>query len=151
MDRSSRPDADPSSVRSGPWPRWGRVSLSNAKYGPDPGPTICSVLSGQHGSFASSVIGATTDGVPHVLDRLPGNAAAFTPAEHCTDTGGVSDHVFALFKLPGLCFVPRIRDIPDRKRACFGRAGSWPGLASLPGRPIDEDVHIKTWDDMPHA
>ena len=50
--------------------------------------------------------------------------------------------------LLGLCFVPRIRDFPDRKLACFGRAGSWPGLASMLGKPINEDVITENWDDI---
>jgi hypothetical protein len=73
--------------------------LINAKYGPDPGLKIYSFLSGQYGSFHSSVIGATAGEAPFVLDGLLTNPASFDPLVHYTDTGGVSDHVFALFHL----------------------------------------------------
>ena len=71
----------------------------NAKYGPDPGLKIYSFLSGRYGSFHSNVIGATAGEAPFVLDGLVGNAAQFDPLVHHVDTGGVSDHVFALFHL----------------------------------------------------
>ena len=71
----------------------------NAKYGPDPGLKIYSFLSGQYGSFHANVIGATAGEAPFVLDGLVGNAAQFNPLVHYVDTGGVSDHVFALFHL----------------------------------------------------
>ena len=48
------------------------------------------------------MIGATAGEAPFVLDGLVGNAALFDPFVHHVDTGGVSDHVFALFHLLGL-------------------------------------------------
>jgi TnpA family transposase len=114
--------------------------LINAKYGPDPGLKIYSFLSGQYGSFHSSVIGATAGEAPFVLDGLLSNPASFDPLVHYTDTGGVSDHVFALFHLLGMTFAPRLRDFPDRRLACFRSAKAWPTLSSLIGKPINEEV-----------
>lgn len=36
--------------------------------------------------------------------------------EHCTDTAGFTDHVFALLHLLGFRFAPRIRDLSHTKR-----------------------------------
>ena len=119
----------------------------NAKYGPDPGLKIYSFLSGRYGSFHSNVIGATAGEAPFVLDGLVGNAAQFDPLVHHVDTGGVSDHVFALFHLLGLSFAPRLRDFPDRRLACFGRPGRWKELAPLMGKPINEEVVLEHWND----
>ena len=119
----------------------------NAKYGPDPGLKIYSFLSGRYGSFHSNVIGATAGEAPFVLDGLVGNAAQFDPLVHHVDTGGVSDHVFALFHLLGLSFAPRRRDFPDRRLACFGRPGRWKKLAPLMGKPINEEVVLEHWND----
>ncbi len=47
----------------------------NAKYGPDPGLKIYSFLSGEYGSFHSSVIGATAGEALFVLDGLLKNPA----------------------------------------------------------------------------
>ena len=119
----------------------------NAKYGPDPGLKIYSFLSGRYGSFHSNVIGATAGEAPFVLDGLVGNAAQFDPLVHHVDTGGVSDHVFALFHLLGLSFAPRLRNFPDRRLACFGRPGRWKELAPLMGKPINEEVVLEHWND----
>jgi TnpA family transposase len=120
----------------------------NAKYGPDPGLKIYSFLSGQYGSFHSSVIGATAGEAPFVLDGLMGNAAQFNPLTHYVDTGGVSDHVFALFHLLGLKLAPRLRDFPDRRLACFGKPSMLKGLAPIMGKPINEEVILSHWDDV---
>ena len=120
----------------------------NAKYGFDPGLKIYSFLSGQYGSFHSSVIGATAGEAPFVLDGLVGNAAQFNPLVHYVDTGGVSDHVFALFHLLGLTFAPRLRDFPDRRLACFRKPGQWKGLAPIMGKPINQDVVLDHWGDV---
>jgi TnpA family transposase len=122
--------------------------MINAKYGPDPGLKIYSFLSGQYGSFHSSVIGATAGEAPFVLDGLLGNPASFDPLIHYTDTGGVSDHVFALFHLLGMSFAPRLRDFPDRRLACFGSPKQWATLAPIMGKPINEDVIRQHWGDI---
>ncbi len=118
---------------------------ANPKYGVDPGIKIHSFLSGQYGSFDAKAIGATTGEAPFVLDGLVGNAAQFNPLVHYVDTGGVSDHVFALFHLLGLMLVPRLRDFPDRRLACFGKPGRWNALSPIMGRPINESVVLDHW------
>ncbi|MCY4328373.1 MAG: transposase [Rhodobacteraceae bacterium] len=114
--------------------------LTNPKYGPDPGLKIYSFLSGQYGAFQAFVIGATTGEAPFVLDGLTRNPAAFDPLIHHTDTGGSSDHVFALFHLLGLTFAPRLRDFPHRRFGSFGSPKRWPTLAPMMGRLINVDV-----------
>ena len=122
--------------------------MVNAKYGPDPGLKIYSFLSGQYGSFHSSVIGATAGEAPFVLDGLLNNPASFDPLVHYTDTGGVSDHVFALFHLLGMAFAPRLRDFPDRRLACFGTPKTWGTLLPIMGKPINEEVIRQHWGDI---
>jgi TnpA family transposase len=48
--------------------------------------------------------------------------------EHYTDTGGASDHVFGLCHLLGFRFVPRLRDIADRKLGCILAPSSYRGV-----------------------
>ena len=126
-----------------PWGDTGYASRSrDAASGSD------AFLSGQYGSFHSSVIGATSGEAPFVLDGLLSNPASFDPLVHYTDTGGVSDHVFALFHLLGMTFAPRLRDFPDRRLACFGGAKAWPTLSPLIGKPINEEVIRQHWGDI---
>ncbi len=51
----------------------------------------------------------------YVLDRLLHHESDLRIEEHCTDTAGFTDHVFALMHLLGFRFAPRIRDLSDTK------------------------------------
>ena len=82
------------------------------------------------------------------FDGLLGNPASFDALIHYTDTGGVSDHVLALFHLLGLSFAPRLRDFPDRRMACFGSPKQWSTLTPIIGKPINEDVIRQHWGDI---
>ena len=122
----------------------------NAKYGPDPGLKIYSFLSGRYGSFHSNVIGAAAGEAPFVLDGLVGNAAQFDPLVHHVDTGGVSDHVFALFHLLGLSFAPRLRDFPDRRLACFGRPRAVEAARPPHGQADQRGGRARALEGSPH-
>jgi TnpA family transposase len=50
----------------------------------------------------------------HVIDALCHHETDFDIQEHYTDTGGYSYHVFALCRLLGFRFAPRIRSITDQ-------------------------------------
>jgi len=60
---------------------------------------------------------------------------------HYTDTGRATDHVFALCRMQGFCFSPRLRDFPDRRMACIEAPGQYPSLKPLLGarEPISVD------------
>jgi TnpA family transposase len=63
------------------------------------------------------VISAATHEAPYVLDGLTSHGTDLKIAEHYTDTGGATDHVFALCAMLGFRFCPRLRDFPDRRLA----------------------------------
>ncbi len=85
--------------------------LVNLHYGQDPGVKFYTHLSDQFGPFHSKVIAATANEAPHVLDGLLYHKSSLVINEHYTDTGGFSDHVFAMCHLLGFRFAPRIRDL----------------------------------------
>ena len=116
----------------------------NAKYGPEPGLRIYTHLSDMHGSFHTRVLSATSSEAPYVLDGLIGRGGG----EHYTDTGGATDHVFALCHLLGYRFVPRLRDLQDRRFAIIGPKPRHTILEPLLGRPIRIDVIQENWDDV---
>jgi TnpA family transposase len=68
--------------------------------------------------------------------------------EHYTDTGGVTDHVFALSHLLGYRFVPRIRDLADRRLGTFEPAARYKELEPLIGRPINTGIILECWDEV---
>jgi TnpA family transposase len=116
----------------------------NAKYGPEPGLRVYTHLSDMHGSFHTKVLSATSSEAPYVLDGLVGRGGG----EHYTDTGGASDHVFALCHLLGFRFVPRLRDLQDRRFATIGTKPRHKILEPLLGRPIRVDVIEENWAEI---
>ena len=73
-------------------------------------------LSDQFAPFHTKVIAATANEAPHVLDGLLYHQSSLVINEHYTDTGGFSDHVFAMCRLLGFLFAPRIRDLKDKRQ-----------------------------------
>ena len=124
--------------------RRGGAGEVNAKYGPEPGLRIYTHLSDMHGSFNTRVLSATSSEAPYVLDGLVGRQGG----EHYTDTGGATDHVFALCHLLGYRFVPRMRDLQDRRLAIIGSAAGYKTLEPILGRPIRIDLIQENWDDI---
>jgi len=101
-------------------------------------------LSDMHGSFNTGVLSATSSEAPYVLDGLVGRQGG----EHYTDTGGATDHVFALCHLLGYRFAPRMRDLQDRRLAIIGSAAGYKALEPILGRPIRIDLIQENWDDI---
>jgi len=89
--------------------------LVNLHYGQDPGVKFYTHLSDQFGPYHTKVIAATANEAPHVLDGLLYHQSSLVINEHYTDTGGFSDHVFAMCRLLGFRFAPRIRDLKEKR------------------------------------
>ncbi|WP_420011431.1 Tn3 family transposase [Tateyamaria sp.] len=87
----------------------------NAKYGRTPGLKFYTHISDQFSPFHSTVITATESEAPFVLDGLLRHQSGLAIEEHHVDTGGATDHVFALCYLLGFRFAPRLRNFKDRK------------------------------------
>ncbi len=120
----------------------------NAKYGVDPGMLFYTHISDQYGPFYGKVLSATMSEAPHVLDGLLHHGTALTIKEHYTDTGGASDHVFALCHPLGFRFVPRLRDFQDYRLGAIDNPAEYRGIESLFGRPIRIDVIRDHWHEI---
>lgn len=120
----------------------------NAKYGSEPGHKIYSWVSDRYPPFHAKLISATAAEAPHILDGLLYHGSKLEIREHYTDTAGAIDHVFALCRLLGFRFVPRIRDLADRRIGCFEPAVRYGAAAPLIGRPINNAIVSECWDDV---
>ena len=120
----------------------------NAKYGTEPGVKIYSHLSDHFASFGSRIMSATAGEAPYVLDGLVLGAGNLPLHEHYTDTGGATDHVFALCHLLGFRFAPRLRDIGDRKLGSIAAPSTYKGIENLMGRTIKTAAIEADWDDI---
>lgn len=120
----------------------------NAKYGAEPSVKIYSHLSDHFASFGSRIMSATAGEAPYVLDGLVLGAGNLPLHEHYTDTGGATDHVFALCHLLGFRFAPRLRDIGDRKLGSIAAPSTYKGIENLMGRTIKTAAIEADWDDI---
>ena len=120
----------------------------NAKYGAEPGVKIYSHLSDHFASFGSRIMSATAGEAPYVLDGLVLGAGNLPLHEHYTDTGGATDHVFALCHLLGFRFAPRLRDIGDRKLGSIAAPSTYKGIENLMGRTMKTAAIEADWDDI---
>lgn len=91
------------------------MNLINAKYGNIPGVKAYTHISDQYGPYAIKTIPATAHEAPYILDGLTMNEAGKRIKEHYADTGGFTDHVFAMCALLGYQFAPRLRNLSSLK------------------------------------
>lgn len=120
----------------------------NARYGVDPGFSFYTHVSDQHGPYHVKVISAATHEAPYVLDGLLHHGSHLAIMEHFTDTGGASDHVFALCAMLGFRFCPRLRDFPDRRLTPIELPASYSGILPLLGKRARADVIGQHWGEI---
>jgi TnpA family transposase len=128
--------------------RAARRSDINLHYGSEPGSKFYSGLSDQYGYYSILPISPTESEAVYVLDGLFDHDTILEIEELFTDTGGASDHVFALFCLIGKRFAPRLRNIKDRKFHTFEKADAYPALADHIGVPINTALIMEHWDEL---
>ena len=98
------------------------VSDHDARQGPEPGSVFYGFISDRFASYYSRVIAAAASEAPYVLDGLMHHESAVEIHEHATDTAGAVESIFALAHAFGYRFVPRIRDLGERKLYVADRA-----------------------------
>lgn len=125
-----------------------RLGDVNARHGGEPGVAFYTHVSDQFGPFHTKVIAATTSEAPHVLDGLLDHRSGLRIAEHFTDTGGATDHVFGMLTLLGFGFAPRLRDIRDRRLHILPGMKAPPLLGGLAGDAVKVDLIEKHWEDL---
>jgi TnpA family transposase len=64
------------------------------------------------------------------------------------DTGGFTDHVFAITSLLAYRFIPRIRDLPSKRLYVFDPGSVPKKLKGLIGGKIREGTIITNWPDI---
>jgi TnpA family transposase len=124
------------------------MNLINAKYGHEPGLKAYTHVSDQFGPFATQTIPATVNEAPYILDGLLMTGAGQKIREHYADTGGFTDHVFAVTALLGFQFIPRIRDLPSKRLYLFDPATCPNELKGLIGGKIKYHLITSNWPDI---
>jgi len=124
------------------------MNLINAKYGREPGLKAYTHVSDQFGPFATQTIPATVNEAPYILDGLLMTDAGQKIREQYADTGGFTDHVFAVTALLGFQFIPRIRDLPSKRLYLFDPASCPKELKGLIGGKIRDRLIAANWPDI---
>ena len=127
------------------------MNLINAKYGSEPGLKAYTHVSDQFGPFATQNIPATVNEAPYILDGLLMNETGRKIKEQYADTGGFTDHVFAVTALLSYRFIPRIRDLPSKRLYLFDPAAAPKELRGLIGGKIREKLIAENWPDILRA
>ena len=122
--------------------------LVNLHYGQEPGVKFYTHLSDQFGPYHTKVIAATANEAPHVLDGLLYHQSSLVINEHYTDTGGFSDHVFAMCRLLGFRFAPRIRDLKEKRLYLLPGMTTPPELAPMVAGAINLRVVSDHWFEL---
>lgn len=124
------------------------MNLINAKYGSAPGVKAYTHVSDQFGPFATQTIPATVNEAPYILDGLLMNDQGYRIREQYADTGGFTDHVFAVTALLGFLFIPRIRDLPSKRLHVFDPATVPKEVKGLIGGKVREKTIVENWPDV---
>lgn len=121
------------------------MNLINAKYGSEPGLKAYTHVSDQFGPFATQNIPATVNEAPYILDGLLMNEVGRKIKEQYADTGGFTDHVFAVTALLSYHFIPRIRDLPSKRLYLFDPAAAPKELRGLIGGKVRAKLIVDNW------
>ena len=132
---------------SAPASKVAAAATSMPATGNEPGVAFYTHISDQFGPFFTKVIAAAASEAPHVLDGLLYHQTGLQPAEHYTDTGGATDHVFGLGALLGFRFAPRLRDIKDRRLYLLPGMTVDLAIEPLVGGSIDVGHLAMHWDE----
>ncbi len=89
------------------------MNLVNARYGSEPGLKADTHVSDRFGPFATQTIPATVNEAPYILDGLLMTRAGRRIREQYADSGGFTDHVFAVTSLLGYRWSAMWSSYPD--------------------------------------
>ena len=124
------------------------LNVVNARYGNTAGLSAYSHVSDQYASFSTQIIPATAHEAPYILDGLLQNDTGKQIREHYADTGGFTDHVFAICSILGYRFAPRIRDFSDKRLYVPVPGKVPPTLHSLVGGKVNVRLIRENWPDI---
>ena len=110
--------------------------------------SVYSHLSDQLSVFSNQVISCRKHESLYVPSGLLLNDTILQPQFHHTDTGGVTDHIFALCHLLGIEFMPRIKDLPDQSLFKLDRHQKYGELDCLFDETVPRDLISEQWDQM---
>jgi TnpA family transposase len=77
------------------------------------------------------VISSAEKEAPHIINGLLNHETELKIEEHCTDTAGFVDHIFAMCHLLGFRFAPRVKSLGTNKIYAFHKPRQYAELSFL--------------------
>ena len=77
--------------------------------------SVCSHLSDRLGAYGAKVISCAPREAAYVLTGILDNDTSIDPEMHTTDTHGYAETLWGLCHLPGIDFMPRLKDLADQR------------------------------------
>ena len=105
-------------------------------------------VSDQLSVFNTQVISCGQQEAPYVLNGLLENDSELSPRRHHTDTGGYTDHVFALCFLLGFSFMPRLKSLHKRRLFKIDRNHHYGALEPLFKGTVNLDLIREQWEAL---
>jgi TnpA family transposase len=105
-------------------------------------------VSDQLSVFNTQVISCGQKEAPYVLNGLLENDPELSPRRHHTDTGGYSDHVFALCFLLGFSFMPRLKSLHKRRLFKIDRNHHYGALEPLFKGTVNLELIHEQWEPL---
>lgn len=112
------------------------------------GVSIYSHVSDQSSVFGTKVISCSPREALYVLDGLLENDTILGIREHTTDTEGYTEHIFALCRLLGYKFMPRIKNLKDQTLYRIDKNKDYGEIDVLLKKTVDMDLIKEQWDQM---
>lgn len=112
------------------------------------GVSIYSHVSDQSSVFGTKVISCSPREALYVLDGLLENDTILGIREHTTDTEGYTEHIFALCRLLGYKFMPRIKNLKDQTLYRIDKNKDYGEIDVLLKKTVDMDLINEQWDPM---
>lgn len=110
--------------------------------------TVYTHVSDQYSVFSSKIISCGESEALYVLDGLLDNQSSLEIEQHHTDTGGYTDHVFALSFLLGFSYMPRLKNLHKRRLYKIDQTRSYGPLEPLFKGTINLALIKEQWDTM---
>lgn len=105
-------------------------------------------VSDQYSVYSTQVISCAEREAYYVIDGLLDNQSSLDIEHHHTDTGGYTDHIFALCFLLGFSYKPRLKNLHKRRLFKTDKNISYDSLEPLFKGTINLELIKEQWDTM---
>jgi len=98
--------------------------------------------------YNTNVISCAVRESLYVIDGFLNNNTILSIKEHTTDTGGYTEHIFALCFLLGIDYMPRIKDLKSQQLYRVDKNINYGRIDILLNKNIDVELITEQWDQM---